>query len=194
MRKAIALLCAGILISVLPVNGVEHPNVRTRAKEYRQEVLNKRAVASAAGHAAINQARNSPHEWGQGAGGFVKRVGSSFGQHVVKGTIQMGVAAAHHENLHYQRSNLQGKWPRVKYAVKSTFIVPRTDRKGKTVALGRVSGNLGAGLISRAWQPASTAGLGAGLASGGIGLGADVGVHVAREFWPQKKNARRASR
>jgi hypothetical protein len=107
----------------------------------------------------------------------------------------MGVAAAHHENLHYQRSNLQGKWPRVKYAVKSTFIVPKTNRPGKkTFALGRVSGNLGAGLISRAWQPASAAGLGAGLASGGIGLGADVGVNVAREFWPQKKKRRVAHR
>jgi len=167
----------------------------TRAQEYRRKMVGRDALARAGAHAAINQARNSPHEWGQGAGGAVKRFGSSLGQHVVKGTIEMGVAAAHHENLHYQRSNLHGKWPRVKYAVKSTFIVPKTNKPGKkTVALGRVSGNLGAGLISRAWQPASTAGVGAGLASGGIGLGADVGVNVAREFWPQKKKRRLAHR
>jgi hypothetical protein len=167
----------------------------TRAENYRRKMVGRNALATAGAHAAINQARNSPHEWGQGAAGAVKRFGSSLGQHVVKGTIQMGVAAAHHENLHYQRSNLQGKWPRVKYAVKSTFIVPKTNRPGKkTFALGRVSGNLGAGLISRVWQPASAAGLGAGLASGGIGLGADVGVNVAREFWPQKKKRRVAHR
>jgi hypothetical protein len=70
--------------------------------------------------------------------------------------------------------------------VKSTFIVPRTNRPGKTVALSRVSGNLGAGVISRAWQPASSAGIGAGLATGGIGLGAEVGANMAREFWPKK--------
>ena len=164
----------------------------TRVQNYRHKMVGRKALAEAGGHAALNQARNSPHEWGQGAGGFVKRAGSSLGQHIVKGTIEMGVAAAHHENLHYQRSNLHGTGPRLKYAVKSTFIVPKTNKPGKkTVALGRVSGNIGAGLISRAWQPASTAGVGAGLASGGIGLGADVGVNVAREFWPQKKNKRR---
>jgi hypothetical protein len=160
---------------------------RQQGANYRREVLNKRAVAGSAASAAIGTARNSPHEWGRGPAGFAARFGSSFGQHVVKGSIQFGVAAWHHENLHYQRSNLHGTLPRMKYAVKATFIVPKTNRPGrKTVALSRISGNMGAGLISRAWQPASAAGLGAGLASGGIGLGADVGVNMAREFWPRK--------
>jgi hypothetical protein len=157
-----------------------------KAEEYRRSVAGGRAIAGSAAGAGIGQLRNHPHEWGQGVAGFAKRFGSSLGTHVVKGTIQMGVAAAHHENLHYQRSDLQGFWPRTGYAVKSTFIVPRTNRPGKTVALGRVSGNFGAGMISRAWQPASSAGLGAGLATGGIGLGADVGLNVVREFWPRK--------
>lgn len=158
-----------------------------QAKHYRHVLVGKRAIAGSAASAAIGQARNVPHEWGQGAGGFAKRFGSSLGQHVVKGTIELGVGAWHHENLHYQRSNLHGTLPRMKYALKSTFIVPKTNRPGhKTVALGRISGNVGAGLISRAWQPASSAGIGAGLASGGIGLGADVGANMAREFWPRK--------
>jgi hypothetical protein len=121
-------------------------------------------------------------------GGFSKRFASALGQHALKYGIQSGVAGIRHEDLHYQRSNLQGTWPRMKYAVKSTFIVPRKNRPGKTVATSRIAGNFGAGMISRAWQPASAAGIGAGLASGGIGLGADVGVNVAREFWPQHKS------
>jgi hypothetical protein len=155
--------------------------------EYRRHVFNKESAARAAAVGAINTARNSPREWGGGASGFAKRSASAFGQHVVKGTIEFGVGALHHEDLHYQRSNLQGTWPRLGYAVKSTFIVPRTNGPGKTVSYGRIAGNMGGGLISRAWQPASTAGLGAGLASGGIGIGADVGMNVAREFWPRKK-------
>jgi hypothetical protein len=161
---------------------------------HARELVGKRALIGAAGRATWGQLRNSPHEWGGGVGGFTKRFASSLGQHAIKYGIQSGVAGIRHENLHYQRSNLQGTWPRMKYAVKSTFIVPRTNRPGKTVAMGRISGNLGAGMISRAWQPASTAGLGAGLASGGIGLGADVGVHVAREFWPRKKSAGQAAK
>jgi len=188
MKRALSILCAAILIAV---NGSAAMRDNQRLRDYQHRVIGKPAVARAAAGAAVGQLRNVPHEWGQGAGGFAKRFGSHLAQHAVKETIQLGVGAWHHEDLHYQRSNLQGTWPRMKYAVKSTFIVPRTNRPGKTFALGRVSGNLGAGLISRAWQPASTAGIGAGLASGGIGLGADVGIHVAREFWPRRPIARR---
>lgn len=157
------------------------------AHEYSRRLVNKRSLAMAGASSALGQIRNVPHEWGQGIGGYVKRFGSALGEHVIKETIQFGVATAHHEDLHYYRSNLHGTLPRLGYAVKSTFIVPRTNKGGRTIAAGRLSGAIGAGVISRAWQPASAAGIGAGLASGGIILGADVGANVAREFWPRKK-------
>lgn len=184
-RTFAALLCVPILGVVWAA--APPPRRKTTMQQYRRKILNPESAGRAVASAGINTARNVPHEWGSGGLGFVKRAGSSFGQHIVSGTIEFGVAAAHHENLQFQRSNLQGTWPRLKFAVKSTFIVPRTDRRGHTLAVSRIAGNMGGGLVSRAWQPASTASLGAGLASGGIGLGADVGVHVAREFWPQKK-------
>ena len=161
-------------------------------RQYRKKIVSPQAAARALASGGINTARNHPHEWGGGVGGFATRVGSAFGQYVVKETIEVGVGALDHEDLRYHRSHLQGTWPRLQYAVKSTFVVPRTDRKGKTVAAGRIAGNIGGGLISRAWQPASAAGIGAGLASGGIGLGADVGFHVAREFWPLRKHGSQA--
>ena len=190
MKTVVAVLC------VVSLAGAASPasEKRSTLREYRKKIINPEAAARAAAVAGINTARNVPHEWGGGVAGFGKRAASAFGQHIVKGTIEMGVGAWHHENLSFQPSNLQGTWPRLKYAVKGTFIVPRTDKPGKTVALGRISGNLGAGIISRAWQPASSASLGAGIASGGIGLGADVGVHVAREFWPRHRTVAQRSR
>jgi hypothetical protein len=157
----------------------------THSDSLGHRLVNKQAVARTAAGATWGQLRNSPHEWGKGPLGFGKRLASGFGRHIINTTIQAGVGAIHHENLHYQRSNLHGTFPRLKYAVVSTFWVPRTNRNGHTVALARISGQMGAGLISRAWQPASTAGLGAGIASGGIGLAGDVGIHVAKEFWPR---------
>ena len=164
---------------------------RAQKREYRHKVAGKGAVARVTAGAGFAHIRNSPHQWGRGPGGLAKRVGSGFAQNAVKETIQFGVATWHHENLHYQRSNRSGTWPRMKHAVKSTFIVPKTNRRGKTVAMGRISGNLGAGMVSQAWQPAAS--VGAGLATGGIGVGAAVGSNVAREFWPRKhrKIARR---
>jgi hypothetical protein len=149
-------------------------------------------IAGSALHAGVNQVRRSPHQWGGGPVGFAERFGSSLGTHVAKNAIELGVAAAHNENLKYQPSNKHGTLPRLGYAVKHTFIVPRRTKPGKTVALGRISGNMGAGAISQAWMPA--AGVGAGVATGGIGLGADVGANVAREFWPRKNRRQRVRR
>jgi hypothetical protein len=158
---------------------------------YRRAVAGKRAVAGAGASAGFRTLRNRPHEWGRGPVGAVKRFGSSLAQNAAKQSIQFGVAGLRHENLRYQRSNKRGVLPRMGYAAKHTFIVPRTNRRGKkTVAASRIAGNMGAGMISRVWQPASAAGVGAGLASGGIGLGADVGVNMAREFWPRKHRYR----
>jgi len=188
VRPGAAAFTSIVLAATVSVAAVEHPS---RLHQYRKAIVNKRTLAAGAAHAALGEVTGRPREWGRGPGGIAKRFGSGVAQHVVKGTIEFGVATAHHEDLHYRRSNLRGTWPRLKYAVKSTFIVPKTNRPGrKTVALGRISGNLGAGIISRAWQPASTAGLGAGVASGGIGIGADVGINVAREFWPRKHRRR----
>jgi len=117
------------------------------------------AVVRSAAAAALGQLDNHPHEWGRSAAGYAKRFGSALGAHVVKGTIQLGVGAWHHEDQRYYRSDLRGTWPRLKYAVANTFVVHRKNASGRTPALGRLTGSFGAGLISRAWQPASAAGL-----------------------------------
>jgi len=184
MWNAATLLCMALLAadSFAAVNGKQ---VR---KDLRHNIFNKRAVAGSVARGGVGTIFNTPHQWGRGPDGFAKRVGTSFGKHIIKQAIQTPVAALHHENLHYQPSGLHGVMPRLEYAVKSTFIVPRTDRPGKTVAIGRISGNMGAGLASQLWMPA--AGVGAGIASGGIGLGMDVGIHVAKEFWPRHPKTR----
>jgi hypothetical protein len=188
-----AVLCLAILPAWAVAGTPPPPPKHTTLRDYRHKILSRESAARSVVSAGINTARDVPREWGGGAGGFAKRVASGFAQHVVKGTIEIGVGAIHHEDLSFHPSHLEGTWPRLKYAVKSTFIVPRTDQPGETVAVGRITGNLGAGLISRAWQPASTASVGAGLASGGIGIAADVGVHVAHEFWPRGKPKHRPS-
>ena len=189
------LLCnaAPILMTALLLCATSPATVQRKVSGVKRVVDGRVAAQTAAG-AGIGTLRNSPHEWGQGASGFGKRFASGLGRHVLKTGIQAGVGGLHHEDLHYHRSNLHGTMPRLGYAVKSTFWVPRKNRPGHTVALGRLSGNMGSGLISRAWMPASAAGVGAGVATGGIGIGADVGVNVAKEFWPRHNKRRTARR
>jgi len=137
-----------------------------------------------AASAGIGQLRNSPHEWGQGVAGYAKRFGSSMAHRAVSSTIEFGVGALRHEDPRYYHSGKQGFWPRTKYALMSTVLVHREGHEKRSVAVGRISGAVGGGLISRAWQPASSAALGLGVASAGISLGATAGFNMAREFWP----------
>jgi len=80
---------------------------------------------------------------------------------------------------------------RMKYALVSTVVTHKTTTGKRTPALGRISGDFGSGLISRAWQPARLHTLGSGLATGGIMLGVDAGSNVVREFWPEIRHPHR---
>jgi len=165
---------------------------KIRLHEYRKSTVSRGAMARTAAGAGFGQLRHHPREWGQGGRGYSKRFASGLGQRAVKGTIQFGVGTLRHED---PRSTKPLKPPgfraKMKDALRNTFTVRRFGHKKRSVAAGRISGAVGSGLVSRAWQPAAAAGVGSGLASGGIALGADLGINTAREFIPDKKKHKR---
>ena len=185
MRSIIILaVTSALLAPVLCAVEPYHLTKRERLDLYRKNTVSARAAAQSAASAGIGQLRNSPHEWGQGVAGFAKRFGSSMAHRAVSSTIEFGVGAIRHEDPRYYHSGKQGFWPRTKYALVSTVLVHREGHEKRSVAVGRISGAVGGGLISRAWQPASGAALGLGVASAGISLGATAGFNMASEFWP----------
>jgi hypothetical protein len=181
---AITLLLAA---SAQPAEKTRHPY----RSEYVKHTFGKRAAVYTGASAGLQQLRNSPHEWGQGGAGFGKRIGSAFGQHIIKNSIQYPIAAFRHEELGYRPSGKKGFGPRLGYALTSTVITHKTTTGKKTVAAGRISGAMGAGFISRVWQPARLHTFSSGAASGGIMLGVDAGNNVVREFWPEIRHPHR---
>jgi len=155
----------------------------------KREAGVKHVVMAGAG-AALNQANDTPSEWGQGVAGFGRRIASAFGKHIVHKTIQYPVSKLLHEELFYQRSNKQGFMPRMTYALESTVITHKTNTEQRTIAVGELSGAFGSGLISRLWQPASVRSVGMGFASGAITLGVDAGMNEVKEFWPEIRHPR----
>jgi hypothetical protein len=135
--------------------------------------------------AGVNQANNTPQEWGQGAKGFGKRFASSFAKHIVKKAIQYPVAKMFHEELSYRRSNKTGFRPRLTYALVGVVITHKTTTEKSTVAKGELAGAFGSGFISRLWQPASVRTVSAGFVSAGVTLGVDAAGNVIKEFWPE---------
>src|SRR5437588_9306959 len=118
MRVLVILAMVLALTSGLhaTVSSSRHPYV----KHWKKSTVGKRATAGVAARAGVGQLRNRPRKWGTGASGFGKRLGAGMGTHAVKTTVEHGVAAPLHEDLHYHRSNNTGVAPRLGHALAST--------------------------------------------------------------------------
>src|SRR5579863_3887736 len=149
-------------------------------KHWKQSIVGKAGVSGVMVKAGIGQLLGHPRNYGGGLEGFGKRLGAGFTTHVVKTTVEHAIAAPLHEDLIYHPSNMTGFRPRVLYALKSTVITHST-RSGKAhPAVGRLSGHAAAGVVSQLALHA-----GSGAATAGVGLAAEAGLNVAREFWPR---------
>ena len=174
---------AASILAMIILVGTAHAAVR-RGHPYREHwkhsTFGKHALIGVTAGASVAHVQHRPRQLGGGAAGFGKRLGSGFATHAVKSTVEHVVAAPLHEDLHYHRSTKRGFGPRMRHALVST-VVTRNTRTGKhTAAAGRISGNAAAGAVSQAWLPAAS-----GASTAGIGLAADAGSNVAREFWPR---------
>jgi hypothetical protein len=191
-------LFAALLLAVAPMAALAGdpdavaPAAAPKQKSYLHHIFGGPGTyLKAAAGAGIAHAKGTPYEWGGGVQGYAKRYGSAFGKHLVKGSIQYGVARLRHEELGYRPSGKQGAWPRLRYALMRTVITRKTTTGASTFSAGEISGVVGSGLISRLWQPASLHTVGSGFGSAGVSLGADAGYNVVREFWPEIRHPRR---
>ena len=184
---AVAVVLA--LMFVLPVATANAANVKTRhpyIKHWKHATVGKGALGGVAAGAGVAQVRRKPGKWGGGAAGLAKRGGAGLATHAVATTVEHAVAAPLHEDLHYHRSTRKGFAPRLGHALKSTVVTSNTRTGKSTPAVGRISGHAAAGAVSQGVL------VGAGGAStAGIGLAADAGANVVREFVPRRHHRRR---
>lgn len=103
------------------------PSEKIRLHNYLFDAFGPYPIAGAALASGINQAYNSPPEWGQGAAGYGRRFGSDFGIAVVTTTTRYGLAHAFREDTLYYRCECKGVFPRLRHALISTF----TGRRGE---------------------------------------------------------------
>src|ERR1051326_7061902 len=185
----VTLNSATASVSYPPNEARQHGKLR----RYGKSLVRRDAMLGVASSAALGQAGNHPHEWGRGPAGLAKRVGSGAAHYVVKDTIERGVGGILHEDQkNYVRANKPGFVPKFKSAAENTFWVKHKNSAKRYPAVGRLSGDFGSGLISRAWQPARLHTVSSGLATGGISLGAQFGTNLAREYMPPHKVKHRA--
>ena len=171
-------------IEQLP-NTVSAPPFTVRDKfEYRVvQSYGARGFVGAAIGAVIGQARDSPHEWGQGIGGFAERYGSGFAGNFSRQTFAFILESGFHEDPRYFPSEDQPMKLRALNALKQVIVCKRDDG-GSSFAWARVMSEFGAGQLTNVWQPRSTGTVHAGFTRAFIGLGADAAYDFMQEFLP----------
>jgi hypothetical protein len=142
-----------------------------------------RGLVGALFGAAIGQADNSPHEWGQGVHGFAERYGSGLAGNLSRQTFAFVLESSFREDPRYFPSEDRTKKYRALNAAKQVIICKRDSGRSE-FAYGRVFSNFGAAQFDNIWQPRSTGSVADGFKRGVIGLGADFAYNLMQEFIP----------
>ena len=105
----------------------ERPSENTKFHNYIFDMIGPYPILGAALSAGINQADNTPPEWGQGAEAYGKRFGSNFGIAAVSTTTRYALAELFGEDTLYYRCECKGFFPRLSHAMISTLVTRRGD-------------------------------------------------------------------
>ena len=158
------------------------PTQRTMVINYVFDAFGPYPIVGAAFGAGINQATNTPPEWGQGAEGYGKRFGSDYGIALVATTTRYGLSEAFKEDAMYYRCECGGIFPRLRHALIST-LTARRGEDGHTVfsipaLVGPYAGTMTA---VYAWYP-NRYGAKDAFRTGNYSLLSFAGENVALEF------------
>jgi hypothetical protein len=149
-----------------------------------RSMFGPKAFVFTALRAGINQWKDEPPEWGQGAAGYGRRYGSAYAQSFIRETLMHGSAMALHEDNRYFASGEQGFGRRLRYVIASAFLA-RHDDGSRHISISAIGSRAGAAFISRAWQPSSTNTAGDAAVSFGLGMAAHIGFNAMHEFLPR---------
>ena len=158
------------------------PTEETRLRNYFFDTLGPYPFAGAALSAGMNQAQGTVPEWGQGAAGYGRRLGSNFGIAAVTTTTRYGLAKAFHEDALYYRCECKGLFPRLNHAVISTFTARRGDNGHRSFSFpALISPYVGTMTAVYGWYPGRYGAKDA-FRMGNYSMLGYVGGNVALEF------------
>lgn len=154
-----------------------------RTHIYLKTMANPLGYIKAGFSAGIDQWKDKPEEWEQGASGYGKRFANIVGQYSIQRTVTFGLSSAFHEDNRYFNSGKTGLLPRTEYALVSG-VLARHDDGSRHVSISQLGGVAAGAFLSRYWQPPSQRSAGDGAVSFGITMASNMGFSVLKEFLP----------
>lgn len=176
----------GIVIKALTLLEPPPPQPETpkqRFRDYVMDTIGPYPIFGEAFSAALGQWRNSPREWGQGWGGYGKRMANNMAYNGIRNTVSYGLAEVFHEDNRYFRSNKSTVKGRVLDALASPATARHPDGH-RSVSISSIAGIGAAAGLSMTWAPPSWQGWGNFAYSASTTYAATAGLNVVREFVP----------
>ena len=159
------------------------PSERTKASNYAFDTFGPYPIVAAGVTAGINQWTNSPLEWGQGAEGYGKRLGSDFGIAAISTTTRYGLAEVFREDTLYYRCECSGMFPRLRHAVVSTFTGRRGEDGHRAFSFSALAAPYAGSMVAvNAWYP-DRFGAKDAFRMGNYSLLTSMGGNIALEFF-----------
>jgi hypothetical protein len=158
----------------------------TAAEKFKiatQDSFDRGTVALAILFGGEGQLTNANRSFGQGAAGFGRYVGASYGDFVIGDYMTEAVfPTLLHQDPRYFRRGTGSGWSRLEYAMGQIFWTHR-DSGGMQFNYSEVLGNSTAVAISNAYYVNNRT---AGDATSKLGtqLGVDMASNILKEFWP----------
>ena len=170
-------------VAVNPPGVYHRPTEGQKFRSYTWNALGPVAFAGSSVAAAIDQAFNFPHAWGQGADAYGARVASNLGISLVTASAQYSLAEAFHEDTAYYRCQCSGFFPRFKHAAISTVFARRGEDGHTSFSIAlTASPFIGPRVAANSWIP-SNHGPTLGFHMGAHNLLGQFGQDEALEFF-----------
>ena len=157
------------------------PTAEERFKRYVKDTVGPFRLVRTAATAGIDQWRDTPEEWGQGAKGYGRRFASGVGRNAIQQTVTYGLDSALHLDTGFQRSKREGFLPRLKDALLQN-VTSRTRSGNRVISAPRFVGvYTGSIVAAETWYPDRYS-YKDGLRHGTTTLLTGFGINVVREF------------
>jgi hypothetical protein len=181
----------GRIFGLMPAYGLveagAQPPPLTSGQKFKlaAQYLNPYTFFFVAAEAGVNQARNRPEDYGQGAEGYGKRYGAGLAGGLTDGIFVTGVyPSLFHQDPRFYRLGDGGFYRRTEYAV-TRILVTRQDSGRKAFNFSEVLGSLSSAALAVTYYPRSERDFSDVAERTAIQFAFDAGFNVLKEFYPE---------
>jgi hypothetical protein len=149
----------------------------------RQDSFDRGTVILAAAFAAEAQLTNANPSFGQGARGYARYFGASYGDFVIGNYMSEAIyPALLHQDPRYFRRGMGSTWSRLGYSIGQIFWT-HTDSDRTQFNYSEILGNSTAVAISNVYYQDNRSVTNSATKLG-VQIGVDMASNVLKEFWP----------